>query len=445
MTRPSHFLLLLLLVLAAVQVVPATDGGSVIRLVEIHGVVTPVTRVVVERAIEDASAQVDDLILIEMDTPGGMVSSMEEMVQAILASEVPVVVWVGPAGAKAASAGFYILIASDIAAMAPGTRTGAASVVYGMGGENTEDDIMLRKANKDAGAMIRSIAERRGRNVEACEKAVAESDAYTDQYALDNGLIDLLAASRGELMELLDGREVTRFDGSVERLSTAEPRFVTTELSVKDEFMDFLASPAIAYFLLLLGLGGLYIEFTHPGMVLPGVVGAFCLLLFALSAAVLPINATGILLILLAVVMFVLEVKVVSYGMLTIGGIASLVIGSFLLVDGPIPELRVPFSMIIPMSLAMAAVVILAVYLARKAQMEKVDTGVEGLVGEIGTVSEELAPQGKILVHGEIWAAAVSDGTAAAGSRVRVVRVENMSLQVEVLDSGRITPAGSEV
>ena len=445
MTRTLRFLLLSVLLLAAVQTVSATGDGSVIRLVEIRGIVTPVTRVVVDRAIKEASEEVDDLILIEMDTPGGMVSSMEAIVQAILASEVPVVVWVGPAGAKAASAGFYILIASDIAAMAPGTRTGAASVVYGMGGENKEGDIMLRKANKDAGAMIRSIAERRGRNVEACEKAVAESDAYTDQYALDNGLIDLLAANRGELMELLDGREVTRFDGSVERLSTAAPMFVATELSIKDEFMDFLASPAIAYFLLLLGLGGLYIEFTHPGMVLPGVVGAFCLLLFALSAAVLPINATGILLILLAVVMFVLEVKVVSYGMLTVGGIASLIIGSFLLVDGPIPELRVPFSMIIPMSLAMAAVVILAVYLARKAQLAKVDTGVEGLVGEIGTVSEDLAPQGKILVHGEIWTAAVSDGTAAAGSRVRVVRVENMTLQVELLDSGRIAPAGSEV
>ncbi len=440
-----RFLMMFMLLLAAATAVPAQDGDTVIRLVEIRGPVTPVTRMVVERAIKEATDAVDDLVLIEMDTPGGLVSSMETIVQAILASEVPVVVWVGPAGAKAASAGFYILIASDIAAMAPGTRTGAASVVYGMGGENKEGDIMLRKANKDAGAMIRSIAERRGRNVEACEKAVAESDAYTDQYALDNGLIDLLASSRGELMEHLDGREVTRFDGSVERLSTAAPTFIATELSLKDEFMDFLASPAIAYFLLLLGLGGLYIEFTHPGMVLPGVVGAFCLLLFALSAAVLPINATGILLILLAVVMFVLEVKVVSYGMLTVGGIASLVIGSFLLVDGPIPELRVPLQMIIPMSLAMAAMVILAVWLARKAQMEKVGTGVEGLVGEIGTVSEALSPEGKVYIHGEIWAATVTGGAVAAGARVRVVEVDNMILLVEALDAGRTLPSGGEV
>jgi len=294
-------------------------NGAVVRVVEVRGPITPFTKVLVERALEEAEEQGDDLVLLEMDTPGGLVGSMEAIVQAILASKTPVAVWVGPSGARAASAGFYILIASDIAAMAPGTRTGAASVVYGAG-ESREGDILLRKANKDAQAMIRSIAERRGRNVEACEAAVAEADAFTDRFALAEGLIDLSASSREELLRLLNGREVRRFDGSMTTLSLDAPEYVVSELHFRQEVIKFLGKPVIAYFLLLLGLAGVYIEVTHPGMIVPGVLGGISLLLFALSATLLPISAAGVVLIVLGTVLFVLELKITSHGALTIGG-----------------------------------------------------------------------------------------------------------------------------
>lgn len=440
MVRKIRFLLMCGLLLAATMTLYAAETGSVVRVVEIRGAVTPVTRVAVERAVEEAAENLDDLILIVIDTPGGMVTSMEAIVQAILGSKVPVVVWVGPAGAKAASAGFFILMAADVAAMAPGTHTGAASVVV-LGGENRDDDILLRKANKDAGALIRSLAERRNRNVEACEKAVADADAFTDKYALDNGLIELVAGSREELMELLDGREITRLDGTAESLTTAGPEFVESSFSMKQALMEFLASPIVAYALLLLGLAGIIIEFTHPGLIVPGVLGGLFLVLFAISASLLPISLLGLALIALAIVLFVLEVKIVSYGLLTMGGVVCLVFGSAFLVDGPIPELRVPWPVILPMSLTMAALVGAAVFMTRQAMRTRVQTGVEGLVGEIGVVSETLSPEGRILVHGEIWNAVCGSGEAAVGTRVRIVRVDEMTLFVEPRQGA--TPRGT--
>ena len=430
MVRKICFLLMCGLLLAVVPAFPASEPGSVIRVVEIRGAVTPVTRVAVERAVAEAAEDADDLILIEMDTPGGMVTSMEAIVQTILGSEIPVVIWVGPAGAKAASAGFFILMAADVAAMAPGTHTGAASVVV-LGAENRDDDIMLRKANKDAAALIRSLAERRGRNVEACEKAVADADAFTDKYALENGLIDLVADNRDQLMELLDGRKVQRLDGTVEILTTESPVFVESSFSLKQAIMEFLAKPVVAYALLLLGLAGLFIEFTHPGLIVPGVLGGLFLVLFAVSASLLPISVLGLALIGLAIVLFALEVKFVSYGLLTVGGVICLVVGSGFLVDGPIPELRIPWPVILPMSLTMAVLVGVAVFMTRQAMRTQVQTGVEGLVGEFGVVSEPLSPTGKIQAHGEIWNAVSLSGELAVGSGVRIVRVDEMTLFVE--------------
>jgi membrane-bound serine protease (ClpP class) len=358
---------------------------------------------------------------------------MEKVVKRMLTANVPVVAWVGPSGAHAASAGFLILIAADVAAMAPGTRTGAASTVM-MGGENKEGDVLLKKSNEDLAALVRSIAERRGRNPEVCERAVFEAKAYEESVALELGLIDLVAGTREELLEQLDAREVVLFDGTQVTLRTAGAEFVSTDFSFRHAFMESLAHPIVAYLLFLGGIVGLYIEFTHPGVVFPGVVGALCLLLFALSAQALPISAIGVLLILLAVVMFILEVKVVSFGMLTFGGVICLVLGSWMLIDGPIPELRLPLGVILPTSLAISAFCIIAVRLVAQAHGSKVGTGAEGLTAAIGRVTRSLQPEGKVFVHGEIWDATSAEGEIAEGASVRVVRVESLRLIVERAD-----------
>jgi membrane-bound serine protease (ClpP class) len=403
--------------------------GATIRLVEFESPITPLTAVRITQAIDDAEQAGDDLVLIELDTPGGYVDSTEKIVKRMLAAEVPIVVWVGPAGAKAASGGLFVLIAADVAAMAPGTRTGASSVVYA-GGESREDDVLLKKANEDLAALARSVAEHRGRDAQAAERAVFEAKAYEEQVALEQKLIDLIAPSRDDLLKQLDGKDVRRFDGSVVVLHTADARFAVSEFSLRQEFMELLEVPWVAAFLLLAGMLGIYVEFTHPGVVFPGVAGALCLLLFALAAQALPISTIGVLLILLALVMFLLEIKVVSYGMLTVGGALSLAIGVWMLVEGPIPELRVPVTFVVPVALAVTGVCAFVVRLAVRSQRARPASGREGLLGEIGTVSDELAPAGRVFVHGESWGAVSSAGTIPGGARVRVVGVEGLTLIV---------------
>jgi membrane-bound serine protease (ClpP class) len=406
-----------------------------VRFVDFEATVNPWTALRITRAIDEAEAAGDGLVLVRLDTPGGIVDSMEKIVKRMLNAKIPIVVWVGPSGAHAASAGFFVLIAADVAAMAPGTRTGAASSVI-LGGENRDDDVMLRKMNEDLAALIRSIAERRGRKIEAAEKAVFEAKAYEESVALASGLVDLVAASREELLERLDGREVRRFDGSTAVLRTKDARFVSTEFSLRHELLELLAQPEVAYLLFLVGLLGLYVEFSHPGLILPGVVGALSLLLFAFNAQFLPVNAVGVLLILLAIVMFILEIKITSYGLLTFGGLVSLVLGSLMLFgsDEPlerIPELQVPPMMVLPVSLTMAAICIVALQLALRAHRARVGTGVEGLPGETGTVTETLGPEGRVFVHGEIWNAVSAGGALPAGTRIRVVSVDDLKLVVE--------------
>jgi membrane-bound serine protease (ClpP class) len=412
---------------------PTRAAEPVVRWVEFDSVVNPITAHRIVRAIDDAEAQGDDLVLIRLDTPGGMVDSMETIVQRMLASRLPIVAWVGPSGAKAASAGFFLLMAADVAAMAPGTRTGAASTVM-LGGDNSEDNVLLKKANEDTAALIRTIADHRRRNVEACEQAVLEAKAYEESVALERGLIDLVARDRDDLLAQLDQREIRRFDGSIVTLHTAGPRFVTSSFPWRQGFMELLAHPIVAYLLLLGGIAGIYVEFTHPGVVLPGVVGALCLLLFALAAQALPISAIGVLLILLAIVMFILEIKVTSFGMLTVGGVLCLIIGSVILIDGPIPAMRVPLPVVLPLSITLAALLVFVLRLALSAQRARVDTGIEGLLGETGTVTRTLDPEGKVLVHGEIWDAASARGPVPQGGRVRVVAVEALHLTVEPLE-----------
>ena len=423
----------LLLAVAAVLAVcaPAAETAPVVRVVDFDDIVTPVSADRMIAAIDQADSNGEALVLVRLDTPGGLVASLERIVQRELSAKTPVVVWVGPPGAKAASAGFLILIAADVAAMAPGTHTGAAAVIGSLVGANPDNDVGLKKAASDLAARARTIAEHRGRNVDACSQAVLSADSYTDQQALRDRVIDVVARDEEELLRLLDGREITRFDGTKVRVATAGARLERLPPKFRDEVLGILANPMVAYLLLLLGLGGLYVELSHPGLVFPAVIGVLCLLLFAFSSQVLPVSAIGILLVLLAIVLFVLELKVVSHGMLTLGGVFCLVIGSLMLFRGPIPEMRLHLPVVLPASLTLAAVCAFAVRLALRAQSTPVSTGMEGLVGAAGEVVQDLGPSGKVFVHGEIWDACSTAGPLPKGARVRVIRVEDMRLTVE--------------
>jgi len=425
----TRSVLLLLALLAVAR--PADAAAPAVRLVEFDAPLTALNVQRITRAIDEAEAAGDAFVLIQLDTPGGLVDAMETAVKRMLAAKVPIVVWVGPAGAKAASGGFFLLIAADVAAMAPGTRAGAAKTVYGLV-ESAEENRGLKKMDQDLAALVRSIASRRGRDVQACEDAVFEARSYEETVALERKIVDLVAPTREALLVALDGREVRRFDGTTVRLATAGAGFVVTRFSLRHRFLETLATPILATLLLFAGLLGLYVEFTHPGVVFPGVVGALCLLLFALTAQALPMSTIGVLLVALGLLMFVLEIKVASFGMLTVGGAVSLLLGGFLLIDAPIPELRVPLAFLVPLWAAVTLVAVVAVRLAVRAQRAPV----VGMTGEIGTVREDLDPQGKVFVHGETWDATTGGSALPRGSRVRVLRVENLTLIVE--------PAGPE-
>lgn len=421
------------LLLLAVTLAAAAE--PVARLVVFEGPLTPASAQRIVSAIDDADREGNAFVLVELDTPGGEKETMEDVVKRMLAAKTPIVVWVGPSGAKAASAGFFVLLAADVAAMAPGTRAGAASVIYGFG-KSEEGDVLLKKANNDAAALARSVAEHRLRNVEAAQDAVLSAKSFTDADAVSGGIADLVAKDRDELLARLDGREIRRFDGSTIALKTAGVRFVESKFGWTQAVKEFLATPVVAFFLLLAGLGGLYVELTHPGMIFPGLVGLFALVLFAFSAQMLPVSAIGILLILLGIVMFILEIKVASYGMLTVGGTLCLVLGSILLFPSSVPEMRLPLAVVLPASLTLAALCAVAVRLAMRAQRTAVQTGSEGLRGEVGTVAEPLDPEGKVFVHGELWDAVSVAGAVPKGSRVRVVAVHDLSLSVEPAASG---------
>ena len=388
-------------------------------------------------AIEEADRAGDALLLIELDTPGGSVEATETLVKRMLAAKTPIAVWVGPAGAKAASGGFYLLIAADVAAMAPGTRTGAASVVWGMG-KSESDDVLLKKATSDLAALARSIAEHRRRNVAACEKAVLSADSYTDAGAVKDGIVDLVAKDRDDLLRQLDGRTVRRFDGRAIVLALAGASVVEPVRSrtqrLEERVGGFLADPTVVYLLLLIGLAGLYAEFNHPGAIAPGVIGALALILFAFGARNLPISAVGLVLVLVGVVLFILEIKFVSHGLLAVLGTIAVVAGSLLLFPGAGRDVRPPLAVVLPGSLTLAALCFLATRLALKARREPLQTGAEGLRGEIGIVQNALEPDGTVFVHGELWEAVAVSGKVPAGARVRVLRVRDLVVDVERVD-----------
>ncbi len=413
--------------------VPAA-GGEVVRL-RLADTIQPASRRYVERGLAEGARRGAVLVVMELDTPGGLVTSAREITSAITGSPVPVAVYVAPSGAQAASAGFFILMAADVAAMAPGTNTGAAHPVGGKG-ENLPEDVRA-KATNDAAALVRSLVQHRGRDPELAEKAVTESLSFTAEEALEQGLVDLVAPSLDDLLRRLDGRTVHRFSGAETTLELGDVQVVNVDPSPAERFLSVLANPNVAYLLMALGMLGIYMELSHPGAVLPGVVGVIAILLALYSLSVLPVNLAGAALMAVAVVLFVLEVKVTSYGLLTVGGLVSFVLGSLMLFDAPIPDMRVSLGVILPTAAGVAFVTIFLLSRVLAAHRRPPLTGKEGLRGEIGEARTDLEPVGKVLVHGEYWDAVSADGSAVpTGAAVEVVDVEGRRLRVRPVDSG---------
>jgi len=364
---------------------------------------------------------------MELSTPGGLLTSTREIFTAMLGSEIPVVVYVSPAGAQAASAGFFLLMAADVAAMAPGTNTGAAHPVGG-GGENIEG-AMGEKIEEDAAATIRSLATRNHRNSELAESAVIESRSFTAEEALDNDLIDFVATDLGTLLSEIDGRELVDDAGNRQVLRTANASVTSLEMSGFQRFLSAIAHPNIAYILMTLGGLGLYFELSNPGAVLPGVVGGICLILAFFALSVLPVSYAGIALIILAMIFFIAEVKVVSYGLLSVAGVISLVIGSLMLFKTADPAIRVSLEVIGTMVAFTLVVVGILVTLVVKVHRSQVTTGAEGMVHKVGVARTAVDQSGKVFVLGELWNAR-ADKPIAAGTQIEVLDVEGMTLRV---------------
>ena len=401
--------------------------ADVVKLT-IHDTIHPITTEYIQRGIQYATLIKADAILIQMQTPGGLADATRDIIEQIVASPIPVIIYVGPSGARAASAGFFILESADVAAMAPGTNTGAAHPVL-IGGVQP-DKVMAEKIENDSAALMRSVVSKRGRNVDVAESAVRQSKSFTDQEALKNHLIEIVAPNEGDLLRQLDGRAITRFHGGTVTLHTANKAVLDFDQTLKQRILSALMDPNLSFLLLAIGALGLYVEFNHPGAVLPGVVGVFFMLLALFALNILPVRYTGLALILLAFALFTLEAKFASHGVLAVAGIASLTVGGLLLVDGPIPEMRVHWWTALSVSIPLGLITTFLMSIALKARRNKVTTGPQGLIGEIAVARTPLEPEGKVFVHGELWNA-VSPIPVQIGEQVRVRGVTDLKLQVE--------------
>ncbi|HUE88105.1 MAG TPA: nodulation protein NfeD [Vicinamibacterales bacterium] len=416
-------------------IVPAQsppDPSNPIIVVEYDGIIHPIAAEFFDEVITRADTTGARLVILNLRTPGGLLDSTRTMVSRMIASRTPVVVFVGPSGARAASAGFILTLAADVAAMAPGTHIGAAHPVSASGQENP-DQTMSDKAASDTAAYARTLAEARRRNVALAAEAVLESRAFTDQEALNASppLIDLVARDIDDLLAKLDGRRVTRFDGREITLDTKGATIERMEMSRRQQLLSAIAHPQIAYLLMSLGMLGLIVELWNPGAIFPGVVGGICLLLAFFAFQVLPVNVAGILLIVLGIGLLVLEATVPSFGVLGIGGIVSLVAGA-VLVTSEVPGVSVNYQFIVPVAIATGGVALFLGRLAMQAQAQKAVTGAEGLIGRQGHALSALGPQqfGQVSVHGEIWRAQ-SASPIAEGTRVRVTALDGLTLTVE--------------
>jgi membrane-bound serine protease (ClpP class) len=398
--------------------------------VEVDDMIHPISDEYIGRALDQAAARRADAVILELRTPGGLETSMRAIVEKIIKSPVPVIVWVGPSGSRAASAGFFILEAADVAAMAPGTNTGAAHPV--VLGEKL-DDVMKMKLQNDAAAFIRSIAQRRGRNVKAAESGVREAKSWTEDEALAGKLIDVVAANVPSLLRWADGKTIKRFDGTTTVLHVANKPIIEYEMTLRQRVLSKIMDPNILFLLLAVGALALYAEFNHPGAILPGVVGVICVVLAIFAMNLLPTRYAAFALILVAFILFALEAKYVSYGVLGTGGVICMIMGAMLLVDGPIPEMRVHPITAIAVSVPIGAIAMFLMTLVVRAHKNRVATGTEGMVGEIGVARTSVAAEGKVFVHGELWNATART-SIAEGARVRVRGVDGLKVMVEPAD-----------
>lgn len=406
----------------------AAQLRPVVVEIKLQDMVQPVSAEYIKRGIRHAGDIHAAAVLLTLDTPGGLESSMREIIQAILESPVPVIAYVSPEGGRAASAGFFILISADVAVMAPGTHAGAAHPVV-IGAINV-GKTMEAKIESDAAAYIRSLADRRGRNAKLAEEGVRESKSFTEKEALENHLIDAIANTPQDVFKDFDGKTINRFNGGTATLRLADVIIEPYLMTAREKFLFYIVDPNIAFLMGALGLACLYVEFTHPGMILPGVVGAIALVLALFAFHLLPINYIGVLLILLALALFGLEVTVTSHGVLAAGGIVAMVLGALILVDSPWPAARIRLSTALGVTIPLGVITVILLRLALAAQQRKVVTGDLGMVDSVGVAQTALEPSGKIFVHGEIWDA-VANGNISKGARVRVKEVKGLTLVVE--------------
>lgn len=406
----------------------ATSNPSSIYLLQLNGVINPITSQYVVSGIEDAEAEGAECLILQLDTPGGLDTSMRDIIRKMLNSTIPIIVYVSPPGGRAASAGVFITLASNIAAMAPGTNIGAAHPVV-MGGEEVDEE-MKAKMENDAAAYIKTIAEKRGRNVQWAEKAVRESVSITEQEAIEIGVIEFIADDVDELIEIIDGVRVTT-TSETRVLKTKDAEIIPVKMTFKDLFLHSLTNPNVAYILLFLGIYGILGEFSNPGSFFPGIVGGISLILAFVAFQSIPINYGGFILITFGIVLFILEIYTPTFGVLTAGGVTSLILGSFMLSKATAPFLRISLGLIISMSLATAAFFVFALSKGIKIQWKKPVTGRESLLGKVGIAKTDLTPEGTIFVHGERWQASTEGEKIKEGEEVEVLEIKGLNLIVK--------------
>jgi membrane-bound serine protease (ClpP class) len=422
-----HHRLLKMVIALAVCVAANTARADVLKIV-VNDTIQPVAAEYIDHAVQEAQRTHADALLIEINTPGGLMDSMNEIVQKVLGSPVPVIIYVTPPGSRAASAGFFILESADVAAMAPGTNTGAAHPIRGDG--VTMDPVLKEKVENDASALMRSFVAKRGRNQELADSAIRQSKSFSADEALAQHLVEYIAKDEGDLLRQLDGKTIVRFDGSKTTLHVAGKPVRLYEQSLRERTLSWLMNPSLAALLLSFGLFALYAEFNHPGAIVPGVIGFIAVLLALFALHLLPVRYEAIFLILGAFVLYILEAKMHSHGVLTAGGIFMMIIGMLLLVDGPIPEMRVKLWAALAISIPLGLITVFLMTIAVQARRNKVVTGEQGLIGEVGVVTLPLMPAGKVLLRGAIWDA-VAPMNLNAGEQVVVRGVRNLVLQVE--------------
>lgn len=416
-----------LLSLFSVLLAAPSEAAPPVSVIQIEGVISPVAFRLIASAIDRAQAEGSQALVIQLDTPGGLERSMRSIVQKMLNAPIPVVVYVSPTGARAASAGVFITLAAHVAAMAPATNIGAAHPVT-VGSGQTDKEV-LKKITNDAAAFIRSIALERGHNVEWAESAVRSSVSATEKEALKLGVIDLLADTLPDLLAKIDGRRVKLVSGA-RTLQTKAAMVKRIEIGFRDRFLNLITDPNIAYILMMIGMLGVFFELANPGVILPGVLGGISLILAFFAFQSLPINYAGLLLILFGIILLIAEIKVVSHGVLSIGGVVSLILGSLMLIEAPEADLRISWMVIIPVVATTTGFFAFAVAAGVRAQMRQPSTGQEGIVGAIGVVRSPCDPVGQVFVRGELWRAQSDGGPLKEGERVRVVAMENLTLKV---------------